>query len=109
MELTHDAAGIDLVKAVGRGYAAGGAKELLNTLFQAQKKSYERGDLSAYFLAETCALAGKRREAIQYLQESFKKHETAVISIRVDRALLSLHDDPAYKDLVSRVGLAPVQ
>jgi tetratricopeptide (TPR) repeat protein len=109
MELTHDAAGIDLVKAVDRGYAAGGAKELLNTLFQAQKKSYERGDLSAYFLAETCALAGKRREAIQYLQESFKKHETAVISIRVDRALLSLHDDPAYKDLVSRVGLAPVQ
>lgn len=109
MELTHDAAGIELVKAVDKGYAAGGAKELLNILLQAQQKSYERGDLFSYFLAETCALAGKHREAIQYLQESFKKHETAVISISVDRALLSLHGDPAFQDLVSRIGLPPVQ
>jgi hypothetical protein len=107
-ELTRDEPGLELVKAVEQGYAAGGGKELLNILLQAQMKSYNSGILSAYSLADTCALMGKHQEAIQYLQEDFKKHDPAIIAMRVDRALLSLHDDPSFRDLVLRVGLPPI-
>jgi Flp pilus assembly protein TadD len=108
MELTHDAAGLELVKAIEKGFATGGAKELLNTLLQAQMKSYDRGLASAYSLAETCALMGKHQEAIQYLQEDFKKHDPAILAMRVDRSLVSLRDDPAYRDLLARIRLPPI-
>jgi tetratricopeptide (TPR) repeat protein len=105
MELTHDAPGLEIANAVAQAFAKGGGKELLNTLLQAQMKSYDRGTISAFSVAETCALSGKRAEAIQYLQEDFAKHDPAIIDIQIDHALMSLHDDPAFRAIVARIGL----
>jgi hypothetical protein len=108
VELTHDAPGLEISKAAEQGYAGGGAKKLLNNVLTVQKKYYERGLIPGYVLARTCALSGKTQEAIQYLQEDFRKHEPGIVSIRVDIALRSLHDDPAFRDLLSRIGLPPL-
>jgi len=108
MELTRDEPGLDISKAVEQSYAKGGGKELLKTLLQAQMKSYDRGTISAFSLAETCALMGRQQEAIQYLQEDFDKHDPAIVDIQIDHALMSLHNDPRFREIVSRIGL-PIQ
>jgi len=107
-ELTHDAPGIEISKAAEKGYANGGAKALLKNVLKVQKKYYEQGLIPGYVLAKTCALSGKTQEAMQYLQEDFRKHEPGIVTIRVDPALRSLHDDPAFRDLLSRIGLPPL-
>jgi tetratricopeptide (TPR) repeat protein len=108
MELTHDSPGLDIAREEEQGYAKGGGEELLRTLLQAQMKSYDRGTLSAFSLAETCALLGKQGDAIRYLQEDFAKHDPAMVDLQIDLALMNLHDDPAFRALVSKVGLPPI-
>jgi tetratricopeptide (TPR) repeat protein len=104
-ELTHDALGLEIYKAAEHGFTAGGAKGLLNSILQEQKKYYQRGLISGFTLAQTCALLGKKEEAINYLQEDYKKHDPAIIGIRGDGALVVLHDDPAFRKLLLRIGL----
>jgi hypothetical protein len=108
VELSHDAQGMEIVKAVEKGYATGGGKGLLDALLRAQTEAYDRGTFSGLSIAQTCALLGKRQEAMQYLQEDFKKHDPEIISIRNDIALQSLHDDPAFRALLSGIGLPPL-
>jgi tetratricopeptide (TPR) repeat protein len=104
-ELTHDPMGTDIYNAAQKGYASGGANGLLNAVLKVQKKYYDRGSITGLMLARTCALLGENQEAIQYLQDDFKKHEPSIVSIRLDPALASLHGDPGFRDLVSRIGL----
>jgi hypothetical protein len=56
-------------------------------------------------VAETCTLSGTNQETIHYLREDFKKHDPRIVDIRHHTALRGLHDDPAFRDLVSRIEL----
>lgn len=105
VELSRDEPGLEIAKAVEQGYAKGGGKGLLNALLEAQLKSYDRGTTTPYFVARTYALLEKRPEVFEYLQKDFEKHDPAIVEIQVERAFMSLHDDPAFRALVSRVGL----
>jgi hypothetical protein len=104
-ELTHDEPGLEIAKAVEQGYAKGGGKGLLNALLEAQLKSFDRGTTTPYFVARTYALLEKRPEVFEYLQKDFDKHDPAIVEIQVERAFMNLHDEPAFRTLVSRVGL----
>jgi len=48
---------------------------------------------------------GNKQEAIAYLNISYEKHEEYVLQVETDPAFNTLHDEPAYKDLVARLGL----
>jgi tetratricopeptide (TPR) repeat protein len=109
VELSHDEPGLEIAKAVEQGYAKGGGKGLLNALLEAQLKSYDRGTTTPYFVARTYALLEKRPEVFEYLQKDFDKHDPAIVEIQVDRALMSLHDDPKFREIASRIGLPSIQ
>jgi DNA-binding winged helix-turn-helix (wHTH) protein/tetratricopeptide (TPR) repeat protein len=104
--LMRDPSGLKLVDTAEKGLAAGGVQGMLQNIRTLQKSLYERGLQSPYLLAETDAFLGNKQEAFTYLNISFDKHEEYVAQIGADPAFNSLHDDPAYKDLVARIGFS---
>jgi tetratricopeptide (TPR) repeat protein len=107
-ELSQDQIGLETVKAGERGFSSGGGKRMLESQLQILKKYYDQGLIPGYRLAQICAMSGKPQEAIQYLQDAFRKHDPTIINIKSDPALRSLRDDPAFRDLILRIGLNPL-
>ncbi len=102
--LMHDNSTLKLVDAAERGFATGGSQGMLRNLLAQQKKLYQRGQLSPYYLAQTNSLLGDKLEALKYLQIAYDKHDDATIQIETDSAFNNLHNDPAYKALIARLG-----
>jgi tetratricopeptide (TPR) repeat protein len=108
-ELAQDQTGMEIVRAAEKGFAAGGAKAMLDSVREIHVKFYEQGVISGYHVADACAVSGKTQEAIHYLQEAFAKHDSDVIDIKSDPAFRILQSDPAFRDLILRIGLPPLQ
>jgi tetratricopeptide (TPR) repeat protein len=107
-ELKHDQAKLEIITVAGEGFARGGGKALLLNLQKMQEKYYARGLVSGWELAQTCALSGENREALKYLETDFNKHDTGILAILCDPAFRRLGGDPAYRNLVARIGLPPL-
>ncbi len=105
--LTHDADQLAIVEASTKGFAAGGAKGMLESMLRAQKIIYSEGRLSPYDLAATLALLGRNEEALASLQVAYRNHDPRLIGLRNDFRFAGMQDDPAYRDLVARTGIPP--
>jgi DNA-binding winged helix-turn-helix (wHTH) protein/Tfp pilus assembly protein PilF len=103
--IMRDPTGLKLVETAEKGFAAGGVQGMLQNTLRLQKTLYGRGLQPPYLLAQTDALLGNKQEAIAYLNISYEKHEEYVLQVETDPAFNTLHDEPAYKDLVARLGL----
>lgn len=106
--LMHDHVKLEIVKAGEKGFAQDGGKGLLEAVRKAEARFFQQGLISGYDLAQICALSGHNREALQYLQDAFKKHDPVVLNLRSDFTFRSLHSDPAFRHLISRIGLPPL-
>lgn len=106
--LRQDQDGIEVVAAGENGFAAEGGPGMLRAQLAVQKKLYEKGSLPAYDLAISYALLGDEQRSLNFLQLSVARHEADAVAIRVDQSLRSLHEDPAFRKLVERVGLPPL-
>lgn len=102
--LMRDHSALKLVDTAQKGYAAAGTRGLLQNMRAMQGKLYARGLQSPYLLAETDSLLGNKQEALQYLKIAYDKHDDGMVRIESDPALNNLHDEPAYKNLVARLG-----
>jgi DNA-binding winged helix-turn-helix (wHTH) protein/tetratricopeptide (TPR) repeat protein len=105
--LMRDTPGLKLVDAAGKGLAAGGFRGMLEGTLDLQKKLCQRGLQSPYITAQTDSLLGNKQEALHYLQIAFDNHDEQVIQINNDLAFNNLHNDPAYRSLVARLGIPP--
>ena len=103
--LLHDGAALAVTDAADHAYATGGGTAMLQAVREQQKKLYDQGIFSPYFLAQTCAIMGNKREALQYLKLAYAKRADGVLDIANDPAFNSLHNDPRFRDLVAKVGL----
>jgi hypothetical protein len=81
-------------------------------LFEAQlaeqKKLYGQGKLSPYLVAQTEARLGNKREAIRYLTTCIQSHDEWVLILRDDQEFVRLHGEPAFQQLLAKIGLPPV-
>ncbi len=102
--LLQDKSALKLVGTAEKGYADGGPQNMLKNMRVLQKSLYEHGTGSAYLLAQTDSLLGNRQEALQYLKTALDRHDDSSVQILGDSALNCLHDEPAYKELVARLG-----
>ncbi len=107
--LMHDQPALVVAEAAEKGFAAGGGRGLLEAQRLQQKKLYDRGQFSPYLLAQTCSLLGNRQEALQYLEAAYAKHADDLSGIEPDYAFNNLHDDPAFQQLLARIGLPPLR
>ena len=63
------------------------------------------GDNLAYQIAEVYAVRGEKDKAFEWLQIAFDNHDTGMLTLLVDPLLRSLHDDPRYKNFLTKLGL----
>lgn len=106
--LLQDQARLEIVIAGEKGLARGGAPGMWSAMLKEQQRLRADGKESAYNLARTCALLGRKQEALDELQTAYRDHEPALISIRIDVALASLHDEPRFREILTEVGLPPL-
>jgi Tfp pilus assembly protein PilF len=103
--LLHDQARLDIVTAGEKGLARGGAQGMWSAMLKEQQRLRAEGKESAYNLARTYALLGRKQEALDYLQTAYQQHETELVSMRVDGGLASLHDEARFREILAEVGL----
>lgn len=98
----------DIVGAARAGYARNGEQGLLQELYTRQRKHYRNGKLAATALAETCVLMGKKDEAQDLLEEAYAHHEAEVLACLSHPNLLTLKNEPRYKELVRKINFPGV-
>ncbi len=103
-QLRHDEAALAIATAAERGFAAGGINGMWESMIPVQKEMVDRDLGSAYDLATTYALLGKKEEALRYLQVAYEKRETGLLYLSRNPDFNALHDDLVYKELTDRVG-----
>jgi DNA-binding winged helix-turn-helix (wHTH) protein/Tfp pilus assembly protein PilF len=106
--LTHDAAQSSVAEVAANGFGKGGQQGLLEAQLAEQRKLYQQGKLSPYFLAQTEARLGNKREAIRYLTICVKSHDEVVLNLIDDQGFISLQGDPAFRQLLGKIGLPQV-
>ena len=106
--LMHDSSALAVADATEKGFAAGGGKGLLEALRLKEKQLYDRGLFSPYFFAETCAMMGRKQEALRYLQTAYDLHADGVPEMENDHAFDNLHDEPAFRRMLAEIGLPPL-
>jgi len=107
--LTHDGAQSSVAEAAANGFAKGGEHGLLEAQLAEQRKLYEQRKLSPYFVAQTEARLGNKREAIRYLTTCIQSHDEVLLTLIDDQDFISLHGDPAFKQLLAKIGLPALQ
>ena len=103
--LLKDSRTMAILAAAEKGYATGGGAGLLRGMLAAQKRYYRDGKLSPAEVAVTYALLGEREEAMNYLRMAYDAHEESVIYAANIPGRNNLHGDPAYQQLLARIGL----
>ncbi len=103
-QLRHDEAALALANAAARGFAAGGLDGMRERMLPVQKEMVDRDLGSAYDLAATCALLGKKEDALHYLQAAYEKREIGLLYLSHNPDFNTLHDDLVYKEITERVG-----
>jgi tetratricopeptide (TPR) repeat protein len=104
-ESSNDPAELAVVASAENGFNAGGWKGMLESLLVVQSKLVKQGRYPAFQLAETSALLGRKRDALDDLDASYQKHELYLVTLPVSATLVSLREEPRYQHLLSQLGL----
>jgi tetratricopeptide (TPR) repeat protein len=102
-ESSHDPVELAIFSEAEKGFAAGGSQGMLDRLLKAQQNFSAQGRSPLFRVAETLALLGRKREALDYLDASYKKHESLMVALPVDQTLVSLRQEPAYQALCAKL------
>jgi len=104
--LVHDDSELAIVTAAEKGFATGGARGLFVATLQVQKKLYAQNSLPPTALAQTFALLGNKSEALRYLKIAYEQRDATLLFVEIFSEFDTLHDDPAYRDLLARMKLS---
>jgi Tfp pilus assembly protein PilF len=108
-QLAHDADGLAVIAAGEKGWADGGAHGLLEATLEMQKGLCAADRMPAYSVAQTCALLGRKGEALEYLRAALEKREMRLVGLAIDPYFAGLRGEPGFADIMARVGLAGVK
>ncbi len=104
-ESSKDADELAMVASAENGFAAGGWKGMLENLLAIENKLEEQGRYPAFQLAETYALLGRKRDALDCLDASYQKRELDLVTLPIAPAIGSLRGEPRYRHLLTQLGL----
>jgi tetratricopeptide (TPR) repeat protein len=93
----------DVISAAQVGYAQRGEQGLLTGLYNKQMEYYRAGKMPGTLLAKTCIMMGKKKEALQLLEDAYARHELAVLMCLSNPDLLTLKDEARYKVLIKKI------
>ena len=67
----------------------------------------EREYVEPVGIAAAYAALGDHNRALEWLERAYRERAFAVVGIATNRAFVSLHADPRFRELLQRVGLPP--
>ena len=108
--LLHDSQGLATVEVAKQAFESGGRRAMLEAILRKNKKLYEQGLVSPIVVADMFIMLGDRRGALRYLEAAYASHSDDLAEVEsgpVPHNLL--HNEPAYRELVAKIGLPPVK
>ena len=103
--LMHDNSGLAVASSAEKGYAEGGPQHMFQSMLQVQQKLYARHLIAPTSLAQTFAMLGNKPEALRYLNAAYDQRDGALLFVQTYPGFVILYDEPAYRDLLVRMGL----
>jgi hypothetical protein len=104
--LSHDQKAMESIAEQQKLFLKSGEKALLETMLQEQIQEFQDGRGDAFVVAGTYMALGRNREAQDYLEKSYQRHEYQLINLRAARQFSPLQNDPAFQDLLRRLKLS---
>ena len=104
--LSRDRGTTEEAQAAERGFTRDGELGMFKAMLPVQKKLYEQGKLSPYFVAFSAIHLGNKQEALEYLKIMVESHDAYSIAVSRDVNFTSLHGDPLYEALMEQVASA---
>jgi tetratricopeptide (TPR) repeat protein len=101
--ISNDEQMLAVAKAAQRGYAAGGERGLLEAIRVVQQSYFDSGQSSGIELARTCALLGRKQEAVTYLKAAIANHDYMVLNIAVEPTFALLNGDPGFEQILRQI------
>ena len=105
--LCHDQRSLDQVAELRAQLHSGGPQPMLELLLQDQRQDYREGRTGAFMIADTLAILGRNKEAIDYLEKAYQRHEYVLMSMGTWGSFRTLHGDPKFENLLRRVQWQP--
>jgi DNA-binding winged helix-turn-helix (wHTH) protein/Tfp pilus assembly protein PilF len=103
--LTHDVTALAVAEGAAKGFVERRVPGLLETQLREQKNFYERGNLSAYWLAQTENLLGDKQKALEYLEICAQAHDDTLMLLGEDPVFKNLHDNPSFQQILAKLGM----
>ena len=103
--LVHDDSALATATAAEKGFAAGNSRGMFEGMLKVQEKLYAQQSVSPTAVALTEALLGNKAESLRYLQAAYDQRDGALLFVDTDPGFKSVHDEPAYRDLLARMNL----
>jgi tetratricopeptide (TPR) repeat protein len=103
--LVHDDSALAIATAAEKGYAAGGARSMLEAMLQIQKTLYAQHSIPPTAVAWTLTLLGNKNEALRYLNAAYETRDDWLLFVAAYPEFDVLHEEPAYRDLMARLNL----
>lgn len=101
--LQGDTAEAMVAEAATKGFNSGGSRAMFENMRREQQQLFEKGKLSPYILARTCASAGDKQGALKYLKIAYEQHDEQIVEVLGDHAFDSLRSEPALRQLVADI------
>jgi tetratricopeptide (TPR) repeat protein len=89
--------------AAQRGLSKGGERGLLEAIREVQQRYFDSGQSSGFELARTCALLGRKQEAVTYLKAAIAAHDYMVLDLSTDQNFALLNGDPAFEEVLRQI------
>jgi serine/threonine protein kinase/tetratricopeptide (TPR) repeat protein len=91
--------------ALGGVYARTGKRNEAEALVKELKEKFARRQANGYDIARLYVWMGDKDQAFEWLDKDFQSRNATLPNFLSTSPLISLHDDPRFKDLTRRVGL----
>jgi tetratricopeptide (TPR) repeat protein len=101
--LSNDAQLLAVANAAQRGLAQGGERTMLEAMRVAQQHFFDASQSSGFELARTCALLGRKKEAIASLKAAIANHDYMVLNIATDPDFALLNGDPDFEEVQRQI------
>jgi tetratricopeptide (TPR) repeat protein len=89
--------------AAQSGLSKGGEHGMLDAMRLVQQHYFDSGQSSGFDLARTCALLGRKADAVTYLKAAIAAHDYMVLGLATDHAFAQLRGDPAFDEVQRQV------
>jgi tetratricopeptide (TPR) repeat protein len=101
--LMHDDQALASVAASRKRFAAGGEQALLEGILAEQLQEYKQGRADAIAVARAYAMLGEKKEAVEYLNKAYQRHDYALIFLGSWKEFAVLHQEPGFQSLLARM------